>query len=68
MLKVDIEGFEADLFDQPETFDEFYVTFVELHDWMLPKQRTSASFLRVAAALDRDFILHGENVVSIKND
>lgn len=68
ILKIDIEGFEADLFDDPATFDAFYVAFVELHDWMLPRQRTSASFLRAVAHLDRDFLLHGENVVSIKND
>lgn len=68
ILKIDIEGFEADLFDDPDTFDAFYVGFVELHDWMLPRQRTSASFLRTVAELDRDFLLHGENVVSIKND
>lgn len=68
ILKVDIEGFERDLFDDLETFDAFYLAYVELHDWMLPKEGTSKSFLKAAASLDRDFLLHGENVVSIKND
>jgi FkbM family methyltransferase len=68
ILKIDIEGFEADLFDDPEIFDAYYVCFIELHDWMLPKQRTSASFLTAFATLNRDFLLHGENIVSIKND
>lgn len=68
ILKIDIEGFEADLFDDPDIFDAYYVSLIELHDWMLPKQRTSASFFRAFAPLDRDFLLHGENIVSIKND
>ena len=67
ILKVDIEGFERDLFASPDAFDQFYLSFIELHDWMLPRERTSASFLRMVAPLDRDFILHGENVVSIRN-
>lgn len=67
ILKIDIEGFERDLFDDPDTFDAFYLAFIELHDWMLPRERSSASFLKLVAALDRDFLLHGENVVSVKN-
>jgi hypothetical protein len=35
---------------------------------MLPKQRTSSTFLAVIAGLDRDFITFGENIYSIAND
>lgn len=67
LLKIDIEGFEADLFDDPALLDRFYVIFFEPHDWMLPKQGSAASFLRAIAALDRDFLIAGENIVSIAN-
>jgi len=39
-----------------------------LHDWLLPGQGTSRSFLKCMAALDRDFVHIGENVFSIRND
>ena len=66
-LKVDIEGSERDVFDDVKTVDLFYLIFVELHDWLLPGQRTSQSFLKAAASLDRDFIVHKHHVVSIRN-
>ena len=50
-----------------KTVDLFYLIFVELHDWLLPGQRTSQSFLKAAASLDRDFIVHKHHVVSIRN-
>lgn len=67
LLKIDIEGFEADLFDDSALLDRFYVIFFEPHDWMLPKKRSAASFVRAIAALDRDFLISGENIVSIAN-
>ena len=67
LLKIDIEGFEADLFDDPELLDRFTLIFFEPHDWMLPKQRSASSFLRAVAGLDRDFLISGENIVSITN-
>jgi hypothetical protein len=41
---------------------------VELHDWLLPKAKTSRPFLQCISQLDRDFIYHGEDVYSIAND
>lgn len=67
LLKIDIEGFEADLFDDPALLDRFFVIFFEPHDWMLPKQRTASSFVRAIAGLDRDFLISGENIVSVSN-
>lgn len=66
-LKVDIEGSERDVFDDLKTLDTFYLVFVELHDWLLPGQGTSRSFLKASASLDRDFIVRRDHVVSIKN-
>jgi len=66
LLKIDIEGAEADLFsDNLEPFSAFYLTVVELHDWMLPGQANSRKFLAWHASTDRDFVYIGENVFSI---
>lgn len=67
ILKIDIEGFEADLFDDPALLDRFTLIYFEPHDWMLPKQRSASSFVSAVAGLDRDFLLAGENIVSISN-
>ncbi|MBA2560543.1 MAG: FkbM family methyltransferase [Propionibacteriales bacterium] len=69
MIKIDIEGFEEDLFSANTGWiARFPLLVVELHDWMLPGQRNSRSFLAAMAAADRDFVFHGENVFSIAND
>ena len=67
-LKVDIEGSERDVFDDAKTVDRFYLIFVELHDWLLPGEGSSRSFLKASASLDRDFIVHKHHVVSIRNE
>jgi FkbM family methyltransferase len=69
ILKMDIEGGEAGFFDDdPSIIDQFYAVFLEPHDWLLPKQRTTASFLTAIASRDRDFIMMGENILSITNE
>ena len=68
LLKIDIEGAEADVFSQnTDCFDRFPLIIIELHDWMLPGQANSQAFLRWHAGLDRDFVLAGENVFSVRN-
>lgn len=68
LLKIDIEGFEAGLFDDAtDIADRFYVMMVEPHDWMLPRQGSSTSLLRMLASLDRDFLIRRENILSISN-
>jgi len=69
IIKIDIEGFESELFSRNiEWLDRFYVLIIELHDWMLPGQRSSQSFLAAIARLNRDFLYAGENVFSIANN
>ena len=69
IAKIDIEGGEADLFSRDTGWvDEFPLLIIELHDWLLPQQGTSRSFLKCIAALDRDFVYLGENIFSIRND
>jgi FkbM family methyltransferase len=68
ILKVDIEGAEAELFSSNvEWVDRFPVIVIELHDWLYPGKGTSANFLKTIAGLDRDFVHIGENVFSIRN-
>lgn len=69
IAKIDIEGFEDDLFQKNiEWVDQFPLLIVELHDWMLPQKRSAANFLKAIAPLDRDFVFYGEHVFSIANN
>lgn len=66
IAKVDIEGFESELFSRNvEWADRFPVLIIELHDWMLPGVGSAQNFLRWVAARERDFIHIGENVFSV---
>jgi FkbM family methyltransferase len=68
ILKIDIEGAEADLFSRHSiAFQKFPVVIIELHDWMLPRVASSQNFLSWHSANKRDFIYVGENVFSISN-
>jgi FkbM family methyltransferase len=66
IVNIDIEGFENDLFAcNTDWIDSVPLIFVELHDWLLPGQLTSANFLTAVASRRRDFVIRGENVISI---
>lgn len=68
MIKIDIEGFEKDLFSAAtDWIDSFPVIIIELHDWMLPGNRTAQGFLREISRRDRDFMHYDGYVVSISN-
>lgn len=68
IVKIDIEGGEEGLFQENYSwFNEFYLAIIELHDWMLPKEKTSIPFLKVVSQLDRDFLYRRENIFSVKN-
>lgn len=65
ILKIDIEGAEADLFSrESDVFDRFPLVIIELHDWMLPDEASCRNFLRWHAGRSRDLTFHGENVYS----
>ncbi len=66
LLKIDIEGAENSLFDtDPSTFTSFPLIMIELHDWMLPGQRSSLGFFRLHTAAERELCIKGETVISI---
>ena len=68
IIKIDIEGFESDLFyKNTEWLAKFPIIIIEPHDWMLPGTATFNNFLRKISMLDNDFIIRGENVISISN-
>jgi hypothetical protein len=69
LIKVDIEGAEGELFSaNTDWVARTPLLIIELHDWLLPKQRTSQPFLRCIAQLDRDFVYLGETIFSIANE
>lgn len=68
IVKIDIEGFERDLFEvNTEWIDRTDIIIIEPHDWLLPKQKTFRNFLSVISRKNRDFIIHKENIISISN-
>jgi len=69
ITKIDIEGGEKDLFSQNvEWIARTPLIIIELHDWLMPKGRTSSTFLRCISQHDRDFVHIGENIFSISNN
>ncbi len=68
IIKIDIEGFEKELFSKnTEWVDLFDLLVIELHDWMLPKETNAQNFLKTIAPLNRDFIYRNENIFSLAN-
>jgi len=69
IVNIDIEGFESDLFSgNLDWMDSVPLIFVELHDWLLPGQLTAANFLKAIATRRRDFVVRGENAISIAHN
>ena len=71
LIKIDIEGFEKNLFEKNvEWMDKFKILIVELHDWMLPEKSISKNYFNVICRSmeknNRDMLIKGENIISIK--
>jgi FkbM family methyltransferase len=67
LVKVDIEGFEDDLFSKnTEWLDAVAVLIVEPHDWLFPGKRTSANFQTALAARKFELLIRGDNLVYVK--
>jgi len=68
IVKIDIEGGEADLFRVSTSWLALVpVLIIELHDWMLPGRATSRNFLRAISEHDFDFVTRGENIFCFNN-
>jgi FkbM family methyltransferase len=67
IAKIDIEGFESDLFSQNTGWiDDVYLLYIEPHDWMLPGKMTSRSFQQAMAQHTFELFIIGENLVYVR--
>jgi FkbM family methyltransferase len=68
LIKIDIEGFETDLFSASIEWLELpMVVIIELHDWMLPGQFSSIAFQRAIAKYRFEVIISKENLIYISD-
>lgn len=68
LVKIDIEGFEEDLFaSNTNWIDEAEAIFVEPHDWMLPERRTSRAFQAEFGRRRFAMLLNGENLIYVRD-
>lgn len=66
IAKIDIEGFESELFCQnTEWVDEAAAIIIEPHDWMLPGGGTSQAFQRALMGRQREILVSGENLIFV---
>jgi FkbM family methyltransferase len=69
IVKVDIEGFESDLFSENLGWiDRSAAVFVEPHDWLFAGRGTSRSFQTAMGARDFELIIRGENLLYVNRD
>jgi len=67
IAKIDIEGFESDLFSaNVEWLNDVSMVIIEPHDWMLPGKKTSRSFQAAMGRHDFEIFISGENLIYIR--
>jgi FkbM family methyltransferase len=67
LAKVDIEGFESDLFsDNLEWLDRITALYLEPHDWRFPGERTSRSFQKALGERDFHLFVVGPNLAYVR--
>lgn len=65
IVKIDIEGFESDLFsDNIEWLDETFVVHIEPHDYAMPA--TSLSFQRAMGRGDFEIFIQGDTLTYVR--
>lgn len=66
-VKVDIEGFESDLFaENLDWLDETKALLVEVHDWMLPGEHSSRALQRAMWCRDFEVLIRGETLMFVR--
>jgi FkbM family methyltransferase len=74
IIKIDIEGFEENLFSTNYNWlGNFPIIIIEIHDWLIPGKNNSKNFLKSLNQIsgehcNRDLIISGENLISIKTE
>jgi FkbM family methyltransferase len=67
VVKIDIEGFEADLFaNNTQWVDEPEVIMIELHDWLFPGKGTSRNVQREMATRSFEVLISGEILIYVR--
>ena len=68
IAKIDIEGYEADLFLNSDYWlSRFSAIFIEIHDWMLPGRGSSQALQAAILGKGFEIILLGETIALVKN-
>jgi len=68
IVKVDIEGFEKDLFSSATDWvREPFVVIIEPHDWMLPGSGSSFPFQNIMLNEKRELLVSGENLIWVRS-
>jgi len=69
IAKIDIEGFESDLFSaNTQWLADTFVVFIEPHDWLLPGKCTSRSFQAAMGKEDYEIYLSGEILTYVRRE
>jgi FkbM family methyltransferase len=69
IVKIDIEGFEADLFaENTDWLTSAPVIMIEPHDWIASPERSSRSFQRTIGSLDYDLLISGDNLIYVRRE
>lgn len=67
LVKVDIEGFERDLFETNlDWLDDAFAVVIEPHDWMLPGQHSSKTFMQAMCSRNFEIFIVGENLLFVR--
>jgi FkbM family methyltransferase len=68
IAKIDIEGFESDLFSEEKIswIADPVAIIIELHDWMLPGQYSSVNFQKASQSLSSEIVISGDNLVFVR--
>ena len=67
--KIDIEGFEKDLFaGNVDWLDDVYMVIIEPHDYEQPGKKTSRPFQVAMAARDFDIFISGDSLIYLRSD
>jgi FkbM family methyltransferase len=67
ICKIDIEGFEKDLFSENlDWISKCFAVIIEPHDWMLPGEMTSHNFQKAMAAHPFEMFMLGENLAYVR--
>jgi FkbM family methyltransferase len=69
IAKIDIEGFEHDLFEGDlRWMDDAFAIYIEPHDWLLPGHGSSRSFQSAFGERDFEVFICGENLLYVRRD